>query len=236
MSVTRLQQLRESVADLGPLRWVVAASAVVPTTGLMILLANLPALAARWPVDAGGAALAITALAVATGALLLPPSISALAAGYVFGPLVGAAIAIAAAAVGAVFGQRVVWPLVGASLIAFMQGRPRLEAVRTACARPMPAQVLRVAVVRGAARVPFSVVNLLLCAASVGTGAVFAGTLLWATPLAWLLSGLGAAWRAWREHEVTPSPIAFASLLLAASAAASFAIAARRAFVRLTTR
>lgn len=226
----RLQALRAAAAEFGPLRWVVLASAVLPTTGLCVLLAHLPTLATSWRPDAAGLGLAAAAIASATGALLLPPSMAAFAAGYVFGPATGLACALPGIALGAVIGQRVVWPLVGAPLYPFMQGRPRLEAVRAFCATRFPAVIRRVAIVRASARVPFSVINLLLSAAGAPAAAVFAGTLVAIVPIAWLASGAGAAYRAWREHGALPAGLAFASLTAAMVSLLAVMVAARRAY------
>lgn len=228
----RLQALRAAAVEFGPLCWVVLASAVLPTTGLCVLLAHLPQLAAAWRLDAAGFAFAAVGIAAATGALLLPPSMAAVAAGYVFGAEVGLACSLPGIALGGVFGQRVVWPLAGASLYPFMRGRPRLLAVQALCAAPFPAVILRVAAVRAAARVPFSVVNLLLSAARVPGFAVFAGTCLAALPLTWLASGLGAAFRLWREQGAWPTAPRLASLAGALVALLVVMIRARGAFQR----
>ena len=232
----RLQALRAAAADFGPLRWVVLASAVLPTAGLCVLFANLPALAACWRLDTPGLGLAMVAIAGATGAVLLPPSMAAFAAGYVFGPVAGFACSLVAIALGGVFGQLVVWPLAGAPLYVFMQGRPRLEVVRAFCAAPFPTVIARVAVLRVAARVPFSVVNLLLSAARVPSAAVFAGTVFGALPLAWLASGVGAAYRAFRESGAWPAGSGIASLLAAMAALLAALLLSRRAFQRGSAR
>jgi uncharacterized membrane protein YdjX (TVP38/TMEM64 family) len=225
----RLQAARAFVADLGPLRWVVLASAVLPTSGLIVVLANVAAIAHHWPAGVPGGVLAAAAIAVALGALLLPPSVAAFAAGYVFGPARGAALAAAAIAMGAVLGVRVVWPLFGGRLFAFMQGRQKLETARAFCAA---SPWSRVAVLRLAATVPFSVVNLLLAAARVPLGAVFAGSLLAALPVAWLAAGFGAAYRHWHDQFAFPDGALLANLVVAGIAALTAAVLARRTWRR----
>jgi uncharacterized membrane protein YdjX (TVP38/TMEM64 family) len=221
----RLRAARAFVADLGPLRWVVLASAVLPTSGLIVVLANVAAIAHHWPEGSPGAALAIGAIAVALAALLLPPSIAAFAAGYVFGPARGALLAAPAIATGALLGVRFVWPLLGARLFPFMQGREKLETARAFCAaRPWA----RVALLRLAATVPFSVVNLLLAAARVPSAAVLGGSLLAALPVAWLAAGAGAAYRHWHDRFAFPADLLLANLIAAGIAALTAVVLARR--------
>jgi uncharacterized membrane protein YdjX (TVP38/TMEM64 family) len=219
--------LRARVDELGPLRWVVLASALLPTAGLIVLLANLPQLAATWPHGALGAAAAVLGIAALTGAMLLPPSVAALAAGYVFGTAPGAAIACVAIGAGGTLGLAL-WPLAGSGLYAFMRDRPRALAVQQFCAGGALRGVAGVLLLRGAAKVPFAVITLLLSVVRVPPARVWLGSTLGALPLAWVAGGLGSAWRAWREHGASPSALELASLALGAAFAALTAIVARR--------
>lgn len=222
------QPLRAAVAGLGPLRWVVLAVVIGPTAGLLVLLGNLGALAAAWPPGVAGIAAAIAAIALATGAVLLPPSIAAFAAGWCLGAPGGGAAAVLGLGLGGLFGQRVVWPLFGGRLYAFMQGRPRLVAVQRCCAAEGGRLVLRVAALRAAASVPFSVQNLLLSAARVPAGAVLLGGWLGPVPFAALAAGLGAAARRWRVDGALPGALALAALAgLFVAAVATVAVARR---------
>lgn len=228
-SVAPRQALRAFRDELGPLVWVALASAVLPTTGLFVLLAHLPELAAAWPAGVPGAALAFVAILLTTGAVLLPPSVGAFAAGYVFGASAGSGVAVLAIGIGGVVGQRFVWPRLGARLYAFMRERPRVLAVRAVCRGPLPQQVRAVARLRLAARLPFSIGSLLLSVAAVPSRAVWLGSTLGALPLAWLAGGCGAAFRQWRERGAVPAGFALASLVLAAAAGLVATIVARRA-------
>lgn len=218
-------------ADLGPLRPVAVATAVLPTAGLLLALATLPALAAAWPAGVPGALLATAAIAAAVAAVLLPPSFAAFAAGYVLGPAgIGATAAGTAAA--AVLGQRLVWPLLGARLYAFMRGRPRAIAAQRFCQGDLAACSLRVAAFRLAVRLPFAVQTLLLSAAATPTAAVAAGSLLAAIPVAALAGGLGIAARRWAELDALPTSLGISLLVGGLLLLVALATAARRAWRR----
>lgn len=228
-SVRLSQALRAFRDELGPLVWVALASAVLPTTGLFVLFVHLPEVAACWPAGAAGAAFAFAAIVLATGCMLLPPSVCAFAAGYVFGAPIGSGVALLAIGLGGVVGQRLFWPRLGSRLYAFMRERPRVTAVRTLCRGSLLTQVRGVARLRLAARLPFAIGSLLLSVAAVPSHVVWLGSTLGAVPLAWLGGGVGAAFRDWRERGALPGGFALASLVLAATAGLAGAIAARRA-------
>lgn len=233
MPSARLQAVREFVADLGPLRWVVLGVAVVPTVGLLAVLANLPALAVALPHDTLLAiVIAAAAIAVATGSVLLPPGVGALAAGYCIGAWAGAFAAMLGAGIGAVIGQRVVWPIVGARLYPFIRPRARVIAVRRLCAAQ---PVMGVTVLRLAATFPFSVGNLLLSAARVVPQAVIAGTMLGIAPSACVAAAAGAAWRHWRETGEAPRTEMIVVFAVLAGATARAMFGARRTWRRAMT-
>ncbi len=223
-----LQTLRAFLRELGPLRWIALFTAVVPTVLLMVLLSHVAMVAVAWPVGWLGAGLAVVAIAVTTGAVLLPASIVGLTAGYVFGAALGGSLAAVGIACGGVFGQRCVWPLLGRGLYAFMRARPRVHGVQRVCAGGFGQQVVGVLLLRSAGKFPFAVISLLLSAASVPTRSVLVGSLVAALPMVWLTSGIGAAWRVWREQHLWPSGLAIANLALAFAAAATALLLARR--------
>ncbi len=228
-----LQPWRARWRDLGPLRWIAVASAVLPTAGLLVVVAHRRELAAAWPDGAGGVLLAAGAIGAASGAMLLPPGCCAFAAGYVLGAAAGAAAGALGSALGAL-AALAAWPLLGERLYAFMRPRPRAVAVRAFCGGPLPRAVLRVAVLRFAAKLPFAVTNLLLSVVRVPRAAVAAGSLLGALPGAWLAASAGAALRALDERRGSPGAAGVANLALAAATAVVTAVAARRAIARAT--
>lgn len=224
-----LQSLRAFVVELGPLRWIALTTAVLPTVGLLVLFAHLAEVTAGWPGGAGGALLAVVAIAGATSLVLLPPSFAAFVAGYLFGWWPGSVIAAFGIAAAGWFGQRVVWPSFARGLYPFMRARPRVHAVQAFVTGPSARQVLRVAQLRCAVKFPFAVISLLLSAAAVPGRAVLAGSWLGALPLVALLSGAGATWRRWVEQAVAPSWPELAGLGLAAAAGLATTVVARRA-------
>jgi hypothetical protein len=218
-------------ADLGPLRPVAVATAVLPTAGLLLTLAALPSLAVAWPAGASGALLATAAIAAAVAAVLLPPSFAAFAAGYVLGPA-GIGAAAVGSALAAVLGQRLVWPLLGERLYAFMRGRPRAIAAQRFCQGGLAACSVRVAAFRLAVRLPFAVQSLLLSVANTAVAPVALGSLLAALPVAALAGGLGAAARRWSEVGALPTPTGAGLLGTAMLLVGALAVAARTTWRR----
>lgn len=218
-------------ADLGPLRPVAVTTAVLPTAGLLLTLAALPALAAAWPAGVPGALLASAAIGAAVAAVLLPPSFAAFAAGYVLGPA-GIPAAAAGVALAAVLGQRLLWPLLGERLYAFMRARPRAIAAQRFCQGGLAVCSARVAAFRLAVRLPFAVQTLLLSAAATPTAAVAAGSLLAAIPVAALAGGLGSAARRWAELDALPTSLGSSLLAGCLLLLVALATAARMAWRR----
>jgi len=224
-------RLAERWRDLGPLRAIAVASAVLPTIGALVGLAHLGDLAARWPSGGLGMVAAAGAIAAAVALLLLPPTFAAFAAGFVLGPL-GVVLAVVGTGGGALLGLCCIWPLLGERLYAFMRPRPRVVAVQRFCTGPLWPCSARVAALRLAVRLPFAVQTLLLSAASTRTAAVAIGSLGAALPVAAVAGGLGACVRRWRDDGSWPT-IAGGVLLGGAIVTTAVAtIASRRAWLR----
>jgi uncharacterized membrane protein YdjX (TVP38/TMEM64 family) len=214
--------------DLGPLRPIAVASAVLPTVGALVLLANLDGVTAALPGGLSGALAVTAAIAVAVAVLLLPPSFAAFAVGYGFGPWQAVPVVVVATASAAWLGRCCVWPLVAAPLFAFMQARPRVLEVQRCCGSNGLGGALQVALLRGSARVPFAVVTLLLTAARTSTGRVVAGSAIAAVPLALLAGTIGGALRVHRASGTWPEPGAWLHLSVAVALALVWVVAARR--------
>lgn len=191
------QRLRAEFADLGPLRAVAVATAVLPTAGAIAALARLPELADGWPAGVGGVVCAAAAIGGLVACVALPAAFASFAAGACLGARDGALAAWLGLPLAAWLGQRVVWPVVVARLYPFMRARPRVAAVQALCARGAVRGALAL---RLGCSVPFQVVSLYLSAAAIPARATGAATamaaLLTATPVA----GLGAMWRAWQAR------------------------------------
>jgi len=220
---------RESFADLGPLRPIAVATAVLPTVGTIVVLTNLPALATALPAGPAGLGGLTLAIAVVVAAVLLPPSFAAFAAGYLAsGPgMVGALLGIAAAAV---LGQRGTWPLLGERIYAFMRPRPRVLGVQHFCRGPFGRCAWRVAALRLAVRLPFAVQSLLLSAARTPSAAVAAGSLLAALPMVLLAGGAGMTWQRYHTLRELPTPTGWCLLGAATAAMVLAAAQSRRAW------
>ena len=213
--------------DLGPLRPVAVWVALVPTIGGVVAIFTASTGAAVEPTVASLAAV-MAATVAAIALVVLPPPACAFVAGCLFGAPLGAAVALVGVAAGAALARAAVWPRLGAATFAWMQERPRAQAVRAFCA---PGRRLRgVALLRLAAPFPFAVQNLLFAAASIPARAVAAGTLLGFAPPALLAATAGACVRSWRQHGVLPSP--WWPLLALAAFAALAAVPARAAWRR----
>jgi uncharacterized membrane protein YdjX (TVP38/TMEM64 family) len=231
-AVSSVPAWRAALREMGPLRWVALASAVLPTAGLFAVLAHRRELAAVWPPGLAGVALAIAVIAATTGAMLLPPGFAAFAAGYVLGTAAGAACAAVGTALGALL-SLLLWPLLGERFHAFVRPRPRVVAVRDRCAgAPLAVAAWRVAALRCAAKLPFAVTNLLLSAARVRAAAVAVGSLLGALPGAAVAAGAGTIVRGLDERRGWPGAPGIAALAAAAALAVWCAIAARRTLPR----
>jgi hypothetical protein len=226
----RLEDLRAFLVELGPLRPVALATAVLPTIGMMLVLASLATVDEVWPPSWSGLLLAFGTIAVVTGAVLLPPGIAALAAGYCLGAACGVSAAVLGVATGGVVGQRLVWPLLGARLFAFMRARPRVHQVQRLCAGAFGAQVRGVMQLRAAAQFPFPVTSLLLSAAATPSPVVWLGSALGVLPQVWLAGVAGEAFRAWRKSGQWPSAWVLANVALAIVALALLLRWGRRAW------
>jgi hypothetical protein len=228
-SETRWQHLRAEFADLGPLRPVAVATAVLPTVGLMLVLGNLRELAAAWPVAPLGHAAAAAAVGALVGAVLLPAAFAAFAAGACLGVSGGAVAAIAGLALAAALGQFVVWPFAVARLYPFMAGRPRVAAVQALCAGGPAAAVRGALALRLGCAVPFQVVSLYLSAARIPARVGVPGAVLAAAVVAPAAACAGALWRVWATDGVWPSAPQWAALAALAALALGARLCARRA-------
>jgi uncharacterized membrane protein YdjX (TVP38/TMEM64 family) len=224
------RSLRVLLDELGPLRWIALASAVVPTIGLFVVLAGLPWLAANCPAGATGGEVAGLAIVGLVALMLLPAGMAAFAAGYCLGPWLGAVVAWLALPLAGLVGQRLLWPWLGEPLYEFMRSRPRIAAVRALCAVAPARGVL---LLRGANLFPFQVISLQLSAAAIAARPVLVGGVLAALPLGLLAAGLGASLRRWRESDAWPEPAVGAAVLAGAGLAAAACSAGRRAWRRV---
>lgn len=226
----RLQAVRALIDELGPLRWIALASAIVPTVGLFVVLAWLPWLAAVALPNGIGFVGVVLAIPAVVAPMLLPAGMAAFAAGYCLGPWLGAGAALLGLPLAGLVGQRWLWPLLGERLYAFMRGRPRIAAVRALCANSASRGVL---LLRGACLFPFQVISLQLSAAAIGAGGVLLGGALAAAPLALVAAGLGASLRRWRDLDAGPEPVVGITVLVGAGCAALLCSAGRRAWRRV---
>lgn len=220
--------------ELGPLRPIAVYVAVASTVGSLLLVARLPQLARLADGSSGDWLVAVAVVATAIAGALALPSALAFAAGYCFGGLAGATIAVVGGALGAWLGQRVVWPRLGSARFAWMRHRPRAGLVRRLCvgegaANPLAAS-LGVARLRWAARVPNAVGNLLLAVVEARASDVLLGSVLGALPAAGLAAWAGSAWRRWRELGETPPVAAIVAATAAAAVAGALLAGARRAW------
>ena len=226
----RLQAVRALIDELGPLRWIALASAIVPTVGLFVVLAWLPWLADSCRPDWSGFGWVVLAITAAVAPMLLPAGMAAFAAGYCLGPWLGAGAALLGLPLAGLVGQRLLWPLLGERLYTFMRSRPRIAAVRALCASSAWRGVL---LLRGACLFPFQVISLQLSAAAIGAGAVLLGGALAAVPLTMVAAGLGASLRRWRDLDAGPEPLVGIAVLVGAGFAAALCSAGRRAWRRV---
>jgi hypothetical protein len=220
------QRMRDEFVDLGPLRAVAVATAVLPTAGTITLLARLPALASEWPAGLTGVAWAAAAIGAFVACVALPGAFAAFAAGACLGAPAGAVAAFVGLPLASWLGQRVVWPVVVAPLYPFMRARPRVAAVRALCA---PGAVRGALALRLGCSVPFQVVSLYLSAAAIPARATVVATALAAALAATPAACLGAAWRRWQERGVMPSGADALVVALAAAVAIAARLRARAA-------
>jgi uncharacterized membrane protein YdjX (TVP38/TMEM64 family) len=206
-------RIRAEIVDLGPLRWVALASAVLPTAGLFALWLQLPRVAAVWPAGSIGIVAAVGALGAAVALLLLPAAFSAFAAGYCLGPVAGALAIWCALPLAGWLGQHLVWPIVAAPLYPFLRQRPRIAIVSLLAQQN---GWRGIAAARAAATFPFQVVTLMMSGARVRAGTAWLGTTMAAVPVGILGSIVGDAVRGYCERaEWPPLP----TILVAAAAA-----------------
>lgn len=217
-----LGRLRAEMVDLGPLRWVAFATAVLPTAGLFAVWSLLPQLTAAWPAGPSGVAAAALAIGALVASLALPAAFSAFAAGYLLGPVGGAAATVVGLPVAGWLGQHLVWPLLAARLYPILRPRPRVAAVAW-LARERGWR--GVAAVRAAAVFPFQVTSLMLSGAAVPARRAFAGAIVAAVPVGVLGGVVGHVARCVRETgRWPPWPL----LTLGALAAVLVLLARRR--------
>lgn len=219
-------RLRAEFADLGPLRPVAVATAVLPTAGTMAALARLGAIADGWPSGIAGVACAIGAIGALVACVLLPAAFAAFVAGACLGARDGALAASLGLPLAAWLGQVVVWPVVVARLYPFMRARPRVAAVQALC---------RLGAVRGVldlrlgCTVPFQVVSLYLSAAAIPARATAIGSAFAAALTATPAACLGAMWREWHVRGQAPGLVAIVVVAVAGVVAIAARLRARAA-------
>ncbi|MEO6596987.1 MAG: hypothetical protein ABIP94_19750 [Planctomycetota bacterium] len=218
---SRLDAMRASFRDLGPLRPIAIWVAVAPALGTLLLLSKLPIVVVLVGPASADPRIAFAAstlgLGLAIGTALLLPSAAAFAAGYCLGAETGAWAAVLGVALGSVAAQQVVAPRLPAGLFPFMRDRPRAAAVQSLCRGGVIAAALGVARVRWAARMPLAVTNLLFAVVAVPKRSVLLGSMFGALPSALLAAVAGDAFRTWRERGQLPGSrslvVAVAALL-----------------------
>jgi hypothetical protein len=197
--------MRTAFRELGPLRGLVVHLVVAQTAGTVLVLAQLPRLAAAVPAGQYTALFwLLVAMAVAVAAALVLPSAAAFAAGYCCGVFAGTGSAVLAIAIGGVLARQFLAPRLGRRLFAFMQGRPRATAVRRFCRGGVTAATFAVARLRWGAQFPHAAANVLFAVASVPSVAVFRGSVLGALPASLLAATAGACFRDWRATGALP--------------------------------
>jgi hypothetical protein len=201
----RFVAMRTAFRELGPLRGLVFHLVVAQTAGTVLLLWQLPRLAAAMP---SGEYMALfwllVAMTVAVAAAFVLPSAAALAAGYCCDVFAGTGSAVLAIAIGSVVARQYLVPMLGPRMFAFMQGRPRATAVRRFCRGGVIAATFAVARLRWAAVFPHAAANVLFAVASVPSVAVFRGSVLGALPASLLAATAGACFRQWRATGALP--------------------------------
>jgi uncharacterized membrane protein YdjX (TVP38/TMEM64 family) len=197
--------MRTAFRELGPLRSLVLHLVIGQTAGTVLVLWKLPALAAVVPPGQHMALFwLLVAMTVAVAAALVLPSAAAFAAGYCCGVFAGGGSAVLAIAIGSVLARQYLVPRLGPRLFAFMQGRPRVTAVRRFCRGGVTAATFAVARLRWGAVFPLAAANVLFAVASVPSVAVFRGSVLGALPATIVAAAAGDALRTWSATRALP--------------------------------
>jgi len=201
----RLEAMRAGFRELGPLRSLVVHLVVGQTVGTVLVLWQLPRLAAAVPAGQYTALFwLLVAMTVAVALALVLPSAAAFAAGYCCGVFAGTGSAVLAIAIGSVLARQFLAPRLGVRLFAFMQGRPRAAAVRRFCRGGVTAATFAVARLRWGALLPHAAANVLFAVASVPSVAVFRGSVLGALPGCIVAAAAGDGVRTWSATGALP--------------------------------
>lgn len=181
---------RQRLRELGPAAPLFVVAMTVPLLGAAALATTTATWLPWFGRDLASALCFVVLGAFAAAAMLLPTHATSLAAGYVFGEWLGAAVAWLVIAVAAAFGYGLLRPLVGERALRALAASPRaLRVHRALLGRGLWRTIWVIALLRLSPLLPFSATNLLLAALGVRGAAFVTATILGITPRA-----LGVAW------------------------------------------
>jgi uncharacterized membrane protein YdjX (TVP38/TMEM64 family) len=224
---SRFARARAAVAGLGAAGPLFVVASVGPLLGATALAASagawLPLLAA----DVGSAAAFVVLGVLAAAACALPTHATSLVAGFVFGHVAGAGLALL------VIGYLLLGRLAGGALRASVLAAPKARAVHDALLGRGEARAgWLIALLRLSPLLPFAATNLLLAALGVRLGTFFCATIVGNTPRAVAMALVGAELQAF-DLAAGPGQ-GWRALAIAASLLVVVAVAriARRALQR----
>lgn len=230
---SRFARLRAAVAGLGAAGPLFVVATVGPAAGAAALAATSGAWLPLLGPDAGSAA-AFAALGVlAAAACALPTHATSLVAGFVFGHVAGAGLALLVIALAAVLGYALLGRLAGGALRASVLAAPKARAVHEGLLGRGTARAgWLIALLRLSPLLPFAATNLLLAALGVRVGTFFLATVVGTAPRAVAMALVGAELQAF-DLAAGPGE-GWRALAIAASLLVVVAVAriARRALQR----
>lgn len=194
---SRFARARSAIAGLGAAGPLFVAATVGPALGAAALAATTDAWLPWFAPDVGSAA-AFAALGVlAAAGCLLPTHATSLVAGFVFGHVAGAGLALLVVALAALLGYLLLGRLAGGSLRASVLAAPRARAVHGALLGRGEARTgWLIALLRLSPLLPFAATNLLLAALGVRVVTFFVATVVGNTPRAVAMALVGAEMQA----------------------------------------
>ena len=230
---SRFARARAAVAGLGAAGPLFVVASVGPLLGATALAASagawLPLLAA----DVRSAAAFVVLGVLAAAACALPTHATSLVAGFVFGHVAGAGLALLVIALAAVLGYALLGRLAGGALRASVLAAPKARAVHDGLLGRGAARAgWLIALLRLSPLLPFAATNLLLAALGVRVGTFFLATVVGTAPRAVAMALVGAELQAF-DLAAGPGE-GWRALAIAASLLVVVAVAriARRALQR----
>lgn len=235
-------RLRQRFRALGPAGPLLLLSMLVPLLGAAVLAATIGHWVPWFAGEPWSAAWFVPLGAFCAAAALLPTHVTSVAAGFLFGGLLGTVAAWLVIGIGAVLGHRLVQPLVGERALRALADSPRALAVHRALLGRGPwRSIWIIALLRLSPAMPFATTNLLLAAFGVRGGVFATATALGITPraIAAALVGAGLQELDWQQGAapgttvlaITATVVAFVVIGQIAKRAlrAELAVAATRA-------